>query len=189
MLEFTQLQQIFERTKDAASTFMNLLLPLTSDPDEHTRLYYHHIFEEEEQRLGRLQILIPELAELNQSGEAGPLSDRELSRLLSDINLERFGLHNFREHLELALYHFQDEPTRLMLDSMREMTHQDYLAVKEFMMSMSEQFSNEKIISVVDHDEGYEIHSVDHLKASSSTHSHVPVMTKNLTIGSLRTIV
>ncbi len=186
MLEMTELQQIFERTREAAHTFMNLIQPLNDNAqDEHTRLYYHHIFEEEEQRVDRLNVLIPALVGISQEGQAEGLSDRELSRLLSDINLERFGLHNFREHLELALYHFQDEQTRSLLNQLREMTHADYLKAKDYMLQMTEQISDTKTISVVDHDEGHAVLSVDHLKASAA--APIVLLKKGLTVGSLRT--
>lgn len=191
MLNLGELQQIFERTRDAAGQFMGLLEPIiTTAEDEHNRLYYHHIFEEEEQRVGRLNQLIPDLQAFQQDSALDGLSDRELSYLLSDLNLERFGLHNFREHLELALYHFQDESTRSLLEQIHGMTQNDYLTVKEYMTQISNQLSDEKSISIDDHDEGHAIHEVDHFKASSPAPTALPIVTskKGLTVGSLRSI-
>lgn len=191
MLNLVDLQQIFERTRDAAGQFMGLLEPIINTAqDEHTRLYYHHIFEEEEQRTGRLNQLIPDLQSIQQDGLLDSLSDRELSYLLSDLNLERFGLHNFREHLELALYHFTDESTRSLLEQLHGMTQNDYLAVKEYMTEISNQLSDKKTMMIDDHDEGHSIHEVDHIKASSlaSTASIHFVDKKGLTVGSLRSI-
>ncbi|CAM5784910.1 MULTISPECIES: IMEF encapsulin system ferritin-like cargo protein [Brevibacillus] len=169
MQEMSQLHAIFSRTRGYIDRFAEIIQPIIdAAQDEHTRLYYHHILEEEEQRLGRLQELIPYIGSLDEAKKAEQLSDRELSRLLSDINLERFGLHNFREHLELSLYEFKDEETRQLLNSMRESTQEDYLRVKEIMAALSERFSDVHRPDLTDHDEGYDIHQVDHLKASSS---------------------
>lgn len=197
MQEISQLHTIFDRTKGYINRFTGIIQPIIdAAQDEHTRLYYHHILEEEEQRMGRLQELIPYLESLSGEKKTDQLSDRDLSRLLSDINLERFGLHNFREHLELSLYEFQDDETRSSLNGMRETTQDDYLHVKEIMASVSERFSDVYHTELTDHDEGHDIHQVDHLKASSSTAhntgsadkqatSHAPVK-KGLTVGSLK---
>jgi hypothetical protein len=196
--EMSQLHEIFERTRGFIDRFMGIIQPvIDAAQDEHTKLYYHHIMEEEEQRLGRLQELIPYLGSLKEGNIEKQLSDRELSRLLSDVNLERFGLHNFREHLELSLYEFQDEETRRLLDSMREATQNDYLQVKEIMARLSERFSDANAVDLTDHDEGHDIHQVDHLRASASLPvsaassadkpASVPApVRKGLTVGSLK---
>jgi hypothetical protein len=198
--EMSQLHAIFDRTKGFIERFMGIIQPvIDAAQNEHTRLYYHHILEEEEQRLGRLDMLIPYLDSLSSEKKTEQLSDRELSHLLSDINLERFGLHNFREHLELSLYEFQDEETRQLLNDMREATHSDYLRVKEIMATLSDRFSDVCTGNLTDHDEGHDIHQVDHLKASASspisTHAAAPEVhssfvqpagKKRLTVGSLK---
>lgn len=169
MQEITQLHAIFDRTRGYINRFMGIIQPIIdAAQDEHTRLYYHHILEEEEQRMGRLQELVPYLKKVSEKETLAELSDRELSQMLSDVNLERFGLHNFREHLELSLYEFQDDETRQTLDGMREKTHADYLQVKEIMAALSERFSDGSHPDLTDHDEGHDIHQVDHLKASAS---------------------
>jgi hypothetical protein len=191
--EMSQLHDIFDRTRGFIERFMGIIQPvIDAAQDEHTKLYYHHILEEEEQRLGRLHELIPYLGSLQEANLGKQLSARELSHLLSDINLERFGLHNFREHLELSLYEFQDEETRQLLNSMREATQNDYLQVKEIMTRLSERFSDAYVADLTDHDEGHDIHQVDHLRASAS--SPVPdkpaplpaPVKKGLTVGSLK---
>ncbi|GED69071.1 hypothetical protein BRE01_27730 [Brevibacillus reuszeri] len=197
MQEISQLHAIFDRTRGYINRFMGIIQPIIdAAQDEHTRLYYHHILEEEEQRMGRLQELIPYLESLAAENKTDKLSDRELSQMLSDINLERFGLHNFREHLELSLYEFQDDATRQVLDGMREKTHEDYLHVKEMMATLSSRFSDVYQADLTDHDEGHDIHQVDHLKASASAphgvasvikHSPAPTPAKKgLTVGSLK---
>ncbi|MBO8165196.1 MAG: hypothetical protein H0Z34_16045 [Brevibacillus sp.] len=168
MEEFSRLHNIFEQTKEAIGTFMGMLQPIIDNAqDEHTRLYYHHIYEEEEQRLERLNELLPTLEGIIQENRGDQLSNRELSRLLSDLNLERFGLHNFREHLELAMYEFTADEDRERLKNMRDMTQSDYLAVKEIMAALSERVDDVAVGKLVDHDEGHTIHQVDHAKASA----------------------
>ncbi|AYB41261.1 IMEF encapsulin system ferritin-like cargo protein [Brevibacillus laterosporus] len=206
--EIKQLHTIFTRTLEGINVFRTMVQPLIDHArDEHMKLYYHHISEEEEQREERLHDLVPRLSLLIQEKNLDQLSDRELSHLLSDLNLERFGLHNFREHLELALYEFTDEPSRLKLDNMRENTHQDYLATKEIMVKLSEKFSDvvPAKVDTHDHDHGHDIHQVNHFEASSAlqdsgsskqsaavhadTHGHSAdsaVVKKGLTVGSLR---
>ena len=200
MQEITQLHAIFDRTRGYINRFMSIIQPIIdAAQDEHTRLYYHHILEEEEQRMGRLQELVPYLENVSEKESLAQLSDRELSQLLSDVNLERFGLHNFREHLELSLYEFQDDETRTTLDGMREKTHADYLQVKEIMASLSGRFSDGSHPDLTDHDEGHDVHQVDHLKASATAAHGVasiikhtaPAKTaapgkKGLTVGSLK---
>jgi len=198
MQELSQLQAIFERTKDGIGTFMSMLQPVIDNAtDEHTKLYYHHILEEEEQRLDRLNALIPTLKSLVEDGKVDELSNRELSYLLSDLNLERFGLHNFREHLELSLYEFQDEERKNALNSMREATQNDYLAIKEIMQNLGDRFKEADVtINITDHDEGHEVHQVNHFQASSAAApanattaaTAAPVAKKGLTVGSLRNL-
>jgi hypothetical protein len=198
--EMSQLYDIFDRTRGFIERFMGIIQPvIDAAQDQHTRLYYHHILEEEEQRLGRLHQLIPYLGSLKETNAGKQLSDRDLSHLLSDINLERFGLHNFREHLELSLYEFQDEETRSLLDSMRVTTHNDYLQVKEIMAKLSERFSDVYEADLTDHDERHDIHQVDHLQASAPASAPsalaedkpAPVaapVRKGLTVGSLKNL-
>ncbi|QOS99092.1 hypothetical protein JNUCC42_22370 [Brevibacterium sp. JNUCC-42] len=208
MQEIKQLHTIFTRTLEGINVFRSMVQPLIDHArDEHMKLYYHHISEEEEQREERLNDLVPRLSLLIRKNNLDQLSDRELSHLLSDLHLERFGLHNFREHLELALYEFTDEPSRIKLDNMRENTHQDYLATKEIMGKLSEKFSDvvPAKVDTHDHDHGHDVHQVNHFEVSSAlqdsssskqtstvpaeAHSHSSessVAKKGLTVGSLR---
>jgi hypothetical protein len=60
--QFFDLKEIFLRTKEAIHNFMDILTPrIENAKDDHERLYYHHIYEEEEQRLDRLSALIPKI--------------------------------------------------------------------------------------------------------------------------------
>jgi hypothetical protein len=199
--EFSKLHGILNRTREAIGQFVDMVQPFVDQAeDQHSRLYYHHILEEEEQRLGRLNELIPRLESMMSEINEESLSNRELTRFLSDINLERFGLHNFREHLELAMYEFQDEQHRNTLQSLREMTQNDYLAMKDVMSSLTNRISEADVTRfVIDHDEGHAVHEVDHVAASASTTllssapapesapAPAPVrMKKGLTVGSLK---
>ncbi|WP_232699878.1 IMEF encapsulin system ferritin-like cargo protein [Brevibacillus daliensis] len=204
MQEMKQLHAIFTRTEAGIKSFRNMIQPLIDHAvDEHTKLYYHHISEEEEQRLERLEDLIPRLQKLHSVDYLEQVSDRELSHLLSDLHLERFGLHNFREHLELALYEFKADTERQQLNEMREHTQQDYLHMKEIMAKLSEKFSDAIPIkgNLHDHDHGHDIHQVDHFHASSTSSASVGNSSsqqntsattfpsnekKGLTVGSLR---
>lgn len=49
------LHDIFDRTQHNIQAFMDILSPVIAEAqDDHQRLYFHHIYEEEEQRLGGL---------------------------------------------------------------------------------------------------------------------------------------
>lgn len=68
MQEMSQLHAIFSRTRGYIDRFAEIIQPIIdAAQDEHTRLYYHHILEEEEQRLGRLQELIPYIGSLDEA--------------------------------------------------------------------------------------------------------------------------
>jgi hypothetical protein len=135
------LEQIFRRTKEAILRFSEILQPVVDHAkDAHERLYFHHILEEEEQRLERLDILLPIL---EQSADSASLSQNQYVILMQELNLEKFGLHNFREHLDLALFEFQDEERETLLKSMRVTTQNDYLNVKQMMEQLGNQFTEQ----------------------------------------------
>jgi hypothetical protein len=159
--QLSQLYDVFSRTIDAIHTFMDMLSPVISDAqDEHQRLYFHHIYEEEEHRLERLKELLPELSGFLASEQNVNSGSKRFSRLLQNINLEKFGLHNFLEHLDLAMYHFKDPEHIQMLTSMLEQTKADYTLVKDILAYMNEDPS----ISVS-------------LESNKESHSHVVATT------------
>ena len=59
---FTEMDSIFNRTKSALMEFMGIITPIIENAkDDHERLYWHHIYEEEEHRSDRLDILLPKI--------------------------------------------------------------------------------------------------------------------------------
>ncbi len=184
--------QIFTTTKDAIEKFMNLLDPVIQNAtDDHERLYYHHIFEEEEQRLSRLVELIPLISKFENEKEEKDFAptNNEFNRLLQELNLEKFGLHNFVEHLDLALFRFTDEDRSTMLNQLREVSYQDYQQVKAMLLEINQRFDNDYIDPHAHHD-----HDHDHLDRSVTTSAAVPVPVpavssakykKGFTVGSL----
>lgn len=188
--EITELIKIFSQTKANVQIFMNMLTPIIENStDEHQRMYFHHIFEEEEQHLERLNLFLPKLSEMEKSYGKSESSERILISLLQDINLEKFGQHNFLEHLELSLFHFQTGETNQKLHGMIDQTNSDYLIIKEILFQMNEQFLPEANRSKEsDH---HEVQSAAHRSVPSPTHpseSRVASadLKKRLTVGSLK---
>lgn len=177
--------RIFTTTYDAIEKFMNMLKPVIENAtDDHERLYYHHIFEEEEQRLSRLVELIPLIStfekEKNESDFAP--TNNEFNRLLQELNLEKFGLHNFVEHLDLALFRFTDEERSTMLNQLREVSYQDYQQVKAMLNDINSRFDHKYIDPHAHHDDHH-----DHLDRSTIAGPvAVPAKhKKGFTVGSL----
>lgn len=138
---FKELKNIFSRTDDALKIFMGILEPtIENAKDEHERLYFHHIYEEEEHRQDRLEMLNPKLAYFIENPKALQPSNHEFVRFLQDISLEKFGLHNFLEHLDLALFQFKDTEHESNLQSLRDMTHEDYQTIKGMLNELNDQF-------------------------------------------------
>lgn len=148
-----QFLDIFSKNQVNVQAFMNKLSPIiATTSDEHKRLYYHHIYEEEEQHLERLAKFLPKLSGYIQSRHVSNLANPIFVSLLQDINLEKFGLHNFLEHLDLSLYEFTDEESQFTLRSMQEQTKTDYLLAKEILTRINEEFlPDNNIILESDH--------------------------------------
>ena len=55
---------------------------------------------------------------------SGDVSDNQLEflHLLQDISIEKFGLHNFLEHLDLSLFHFNGTELEARIEEMRNFT-------------------------------------------------------------------
>jgi hypothetical protein len=181
---------IFTAARTNIEEFMNMLEPIFKNTqDDHERLYYHHIYEEEEQRLSRLALLVPLLQSFEKGEETVSTSNSDFNRLLQELNLEKFGLHNFVEHLDLALYHFKDEERSTSLTRMRELTYKDYQRVKVMLQEINDRFDHDYVDPHEHHD-----HEGDHLATSPSATEynssstiergrHTP--TKTFTVGSL----
>ncbi|WP_163538696.1 IMEF encapsulin system ferritin-like cargo protein [Gracilibacillus sp. YIM 98692] len=138
---FIELNEIFLRTRENIHDFMAILTPrIENAQDDHERLYYHHIYEEEEQRLDRLNALIPKLDYFNDNDNARTADNFEFIHILQDISLEKFGLHNFLEHLDLALFTFKDTEHAENLTRMRNSTDTDYQAIKVILSDLNDTF-------------------------------------------------
>jgi hypothetical protein len=179
--------QIFTTTKDAIEKFMNMLDPVIQNAtDEHERLYYHHIYEEEEQRLSRLVVMIPLISKFQQVKNETEFSptNNEFNRLLQELNLEKFGLHNFVEHLDLALFRFTDEERSSLLNSLREVSYKDYQQVKQMLIEINSRFDTNYVDPHAHHDEEH-----DHLDRSGTAtevnHAPQTKQRRGFTVGSL----
>jgi hypothetical protein len=180
--ELNILFDIFTTTREAIEKFMNLLDPVIQNAsDDHERLYYHHIYEEEEQRLSRLVELIPLINkfEKEKSEEDFTPTNNEFNRLLQELNLEKFGLHNFIEHLDLALFRFTDNERSTLLNQLREISYRDYQKVKEMLNVINAQFDHDYVDPHAHHDEHH-----DHLAKPVSSIND-PKRKKGFTVGSL----
>lgn len=176
--QFQELKNIFSRTEDALNVFMGILEPtIENAKDEHERLYFHHIYEEEEHRQDRLTMLNPKLDHFINNPETSHPSNHEFVRALQDISLEKFGLHNFLEHLDLALFQFKDTEHESSLQSLRDMTNEDYQTIKTVLDDLNDQF--EGVVSTAasiptDEKEG----KAGHLKVDMYT-SQTPAQNSN----------
>ncbi|WP_209124280.1 IMEF encapsulin system ferritin-like cargo protein [Alkalihalobacillus sp. BA299] len=196
---FIELNEMFQRTKDGIHNFMNILTPrIENAKDDHERLYYHHIYEEEEQRLDRLNALIPKIEYFLEHNVPKTAENTDFIRLLQDISLEKFGLHNFLEHLDLSLFSFKDTEYAEQLHQMRNITDNDYQSIKGILNDLNQQFDGAaSAAGSIPTDEKENVH--DNLKIEKYTntkaepHSHQPSQPvkenktlKRLTVGSLK---
>lgn len=130
--DWETLLAIYRRTREAVQEFVHLLHPIIEQAqNDHERLYYHHILEEEEHHLQRLDRFLPHLEKRVREADGEPLDQRDDVILLQYLALETFGLHNFVEHLDLALYEFKDPPIGERLRQLRMRAYQDYVQTKE----------------------------------------------------------
>lgn len=176
--------RVFTTTKEAIEKFMSMLDPVIQNAkDDHERLYYHHIYEEEEQRLSRLHELIPLISKFEGIKEVNAFSpnNNEFNRLLQELNLEKFGLHNFVEHLDLALFKFTDEERSTLLKQLRTDSYNDYQQVKEMLKEINERFDNDYVDPHAHHDKDH-----DHLALPDSVTHAEKTQKKSFTVGSLR---
>ncbi|SFE50939.1 IMEF encapsulin system ferritin-like cargo protein [Alteribacillus iranensis] len=139
---FSEAERIFKATRDALSEFKDIITPVIEHAkDEHERLYWHHIYEEEDHRLDRLDQLLPALEAFQNKKDTPSGNNSEFVRLLQDISLEKFGLHNFLEHLDLSLYTFEGTEFEEKIKSLRNMTAEDYETSKQLLEQMNEEFN------------------------------------------------
>lgn len=182
--ELKQAEEIFRRTRKALQEFNEIITPVIENAkDEHERLYWHHIYEEEDHRLDRLNHLIPILE------DGSPSNQGEWIRLLQDISLEKFGLHNFLEHLDLSLFSFKDSGFEEDIRNLRDQTAEDYEKAKQVLEQLNNEIDADVAYTAAtptDEKEGVE----ESLKVASYTSkpdtSEELSQTKKLTVGSLK---
>lgn len=190
---FSEMDSIFNRTKSALEEFMGILTPIVENAkDDHERLFWHHIYEEEEHRSDRLDILMPKI----QDDVALSGNQFELVHLLQDISLEKFGLHNFLEHLDLFLFQFKGTEYEEKIQALRDFTYEDYQQMKVIMDQLNQEFQvGAEFKTSIPTDEKKENGSnvkVDlYSNEASQEHVHVaaPITQsykKKLTVGSLK---
>lgn len=186
-----ELEQLFIRTEEAVTTFMNMLQPkIEGTTDEYQHLYWHHIYEEEEQRLDRLRDLLPRVNYYVNNKENQSIDNLEFIHLLQDVSLEKFGLHNFEEHLDLALYDNSEGENGEILRSIRQMTEEDYEKIKLLLTTLNEAYGGAaNRAGSVPTDEKENVG--DHLKmekfiSHNDIQKQVIPQQKKLTVGSLK---
>src|SRR3954468_24751241 len=190
---FTEMDSIFNRTKEALMEFMGIITPIIENAkDDHERLYWHHIYEEEEHRSDRLAILLPKIGALLKDRADIFSNQLEFVHLLQDISLEKFGLHNFLEHLDLSLFQFNGTEFEEKIQALRDFTYVDYQQMKVILEKLNQEFKGgiEFNTSVpTDEKEGngsnvkIDAYSHDHLQEPSQSKQS---LRKTLTVGSLK---
>ncbi|MBM4761574.1 IMEF encapsulin system ferritin-like cargo protein [Bacillus sp. B15-48] len=191
---FSETEAIFTRTKEALLEFMAIITPIIENAkDDHERLYWHHIYEEEEHRSDRLDVLLPKIqAVLNNERDIAN-NKFEFVHLLQDISLEKFGLHNFLEHLDLSLFQFKETEHEGKIQSLRDLTYDDYQQMKGILERLNQEFQvgQEFHMSIPTDEKDGKAASLkidaytDHqVKDSSTTSDHF--FRKKLTVGSLK---
>jgi hypothetical protein len=187
-----EIQDILLRSKDALIKFKDILEPtIEQAKDDHERLYWHHIYEEEEHRFDRLEVLLPKLQSQVQNKSALSKENGDFLRLLQDISLEKFGLHNFLEHLDLSLFHYKDTDYQGIIEQLRNMTAEDYQKIKFTFEALNEELDAPiHLEASVPTDEKEQ--QSEHLKIQAYTQGNqnivqsAMVKRQSLTVGSLK---
>ncbi|NMD69239.1 hypothetical protein HHO41_02985 [Bacillus sp. DNRA2] len=206
---FSEMDEIFTRTRQALNEFMSMITPIIDHAtDDHERLYWHHIYEEEDHRSDRLNLLMPKLEEIINEGINLGEKHGDFLHLLQDISLEKFGLHNFLEHLDLSLFQFKGTEVEPRIQELRDFTYEDYQRMKVILDVLNQEFKGGiqfntsvptdekegiseqlKIAAYVGEEHDHD-HDHDHGQASSATGQNTEaaqVYTKRgLTVGSLK---
>ena len=185
------MDSIFNRTKSALGEFMGILTPIIEKAkDDHERLFWHHIYEEEEHRSDRLDILMPKIQSVLKNGLS--INQLELVHLLQDISLEKFGLHNFLEHLDLFLFQFKEPELVGKIQPIRDFTNEDYQQMKIIMEKLNGEFQVETGLKTAVPTDEKEEHG-ENLKIDAylndGVHQSAPSIQrpkKTLTVGSLK---
>lgn len=190
---FSEMDAIFTRTKNASGEFMGMITPIIeTSTDDHERLYWHHIYEEEEHRSDRLGILMPKIQSILNNGGDIPGNQHEFVHLLQDISLEKFGLHNFLEHLDLSLFNFKGTEFEARIQEIRDFTFADYQTMKEILNTLNGVFHEAAPLQTAvptDEKDGHGTVKIN-AYAGGDELAHQPIATprprKGLTVGSLK---
>nr|WP_221452332.1 IMEF encapsulin system ferritin-like cargo protein [Bacillus benzoevorans] len=187
------MDEIFKRTKDALGEFMGMITPIMeTSTDDHERLYWHHIYEEEEHRSDRLAILMPKIQSILNTGGEVPDNQLEFVHLLQDISLEKFGLHNFLEHLDLSLFQFKGTEFEAKVQELRDFTFTDYQMMKEILNALNGSFHGAAPLQTAiptDEKDGHGAVKIDAYSGGDEpAQQHVSTSRpkKGLTVGSLK---
>lgn len=189
--DLSQLHSIFNQARENVQVLMNMLTPFINNVNnEPKRMLAHHMFEEEEYRANELNQFIPKLQSFIESGQIDPAS-REFISLLQEINHVKFGVHNFMEHLELAMLDFFNEEQNQVIQSILDQTKPDYMAIKDSLSRLNETFPSVAQSSPIQMSEQHDIASAAHghsVPLTNLTPSPVLRQTKRLSVGSLKGI-
>ncbi|WP_338472768.1 hypothetical protein R4Z10_08585 [Niallia sp. XMNu-256] len=190
---FKEIDTIFNRTKNALMEFMEIITPVIENAkDDHERLYWHHIYEEEEHRSDRLDILLPKIQAFLKDEHSIASNQLEFIHLLQDISLEKFGLHNFLEHLDLSLFQFKGTELEGKIQTLRDFTYDDYQQMKTILEKLNQEFQGGiQLDTSIPTDEKEGKSSNVKIEAYSHDHSHErnqskQTLRKTLTVGSLK---
>ncbi|WP_318503731.1 IMEF encapsulin system ferritin-like cargo protein [Bacillus sp. T3] len=199
---FNEMDSIFQRTRNALTEFMGIITPIINNStDDHERLYWHHIYEEEDHRSDRLNLLLPKLEQVMNKEITITENHGDFLHLLQDISLEKFGLHNFLEHLDLSLFQFKGTEFEEQIQALRDFTYDDYQKMKVILDTLNQEFKGGiQFNTSIPTDEKSGIG--ESLKIAAYTHDHdhdhdhdhhVPIgqkpnqtYKKGLTVGSLK---
>ncbi|WP_256238522.1 hypothetical protein [Bacillus sp. EB600] len=92
-------------------------------------------------------------------------------------------MHNFVEHLDLALFQFTDPERSTLLKQMRDVSYQDYQQVKQMLTEINARFNHQYVDPHAHHDEDH-----GHLAKPDSDSSQIKntiKKEKGFTVGSL----
>ena len=112
--------------------------------------------------------------------------------LLQDISLEKFGLHNFLEHLDLSLFQFKGTEFEPKIQALRNFTYDDYQQMKVILERLNQEFKGGiQLNTSIPTDEKEGTGSNLKIEAYAHEHSlsqHQPKRTVRnaLTVGSLK---
>lgn len=169
---------------------MGIITPIIENAnDDHERLDGHHIYEEEEHRSDNL---LPKIQGLLKNGANISRNHVEFLHLLQDISLEKFGLHNFLEHLDLFLFQFKGTEFKEEIQTLRNFPYEDYQQMKVILEKLNQEFQGGiQLHTSIPTDEKEE--TGPNVKVDASSHNHVnepsptkPSLRKSLTVGSLK---